>query len=390
MELSVIVMVYRALLGTILGTRPKNGYDVPRLSCQVLEANIMEVRGTDTIFERFSSLCKRNLTFSRFWFLAAGLLVPSLVFAGPNDIRLSGLAQGFTPQPNAQNQRPLAQSREFQARFAALSYQLGILMLPNTLTPAETLGFDGFVVQAETSFGTIDTETGDAENYWVLGTEESAPSSVIPSATIRVRKGLPYSLEIGAGLSTIFGSRLSAIQGDFKWSLLEGFQRWYFLPDVSFHAGVSRLLGAPDLDLTSVTAGGMLSKSIGIRGNFSLTPYFSYEKLFVIALSQVVDFTPTVSATTVPEDLANNDVFAECDSEGSRISGGVRVVYTKAVFTASLAVTPENDIPVFEAWDDFADIFDKSDDGGGSTVSEFIGGPVKGQKSFQLGVGFDF
>ena len=345
----------------------------------------MDTRGTGSIFERISRLCKRNLNFSRFCFL--GLLLPGVALAGPNDIRLSGLAQGFIPQPNAQNQRPLAQSQEFQARFAALSYQLGVLMAPTTLTPAETLGVDGFVLQAETSFSSIDTASGDAENYWVLGTEESSPSSVVSSAAIRVRKGLPYSLELGAGLSTILGSRLSSIQGDFKWSLIEGFQRWYFLPDVSFHAGVSRLLGAPDLDLTTVTAGGMISKSIGVRGNFSLTPFLSYEQLYVVALSQVVDFTPNIDATEVPEDLANNDVFQEADNRGSRISGGVRVIYTKAVITASLAVTPENDIAAAEAWSDFADIFDGDD---GATVSSLLGSAVKGQKSFQLGVGFDF
>jgi hypothetical protein len=345
----------------------------------------MDTRGTGSIFERISRLCKGNLTFSRF--SALWLILPSLAMAGPNDIRLSGLAQGFTPQPNGQNQRPLAQSQEFQARFAALSYQLGILMAPTTLTPAETLGVDGFVVQAETSFSSIDTISGEAENYWVLGTEESSPSPVISSLAIRVRKGLPYSLELGTGLSTIFGSRLSAIQGDVKWSLFEGFQRWYFLPDVSFHAGVSRLLGAPDLDLTTVTAGGMLSKSLGVRGNFSLTPFLSYEQVYVVALSQVVDFTPNISALDDPADLANNDVFEEVDIRGSRISGGVRVVYTKAVITASLAITPENDIPVAEAWDDLADIFDGDD---GATVSSLLGSAIKGQKSFQLGVGFDF
>jgi hypothetical protein len=345
----------------------------------------MDTRGIGSIFERISLLCKRNLTFSRFGIL--GLMWPGFALAGPNDIRLSGLAQGFIPQPNAQDQRPLAQSQEFQARFAALSYQLGILMAPNLLTPAETLGVDGFVVQAETSFSSIDINSGDAENYWVLGTEESSPSAVLSSAAIRIRKGLPYSIELGAGLSTIFGSRMSAIQGDFKWSLLEGFQSWYFLPDVSFHAGVSRLLGAPDLDLTTVTAGGMISKSIGVRGNFSLTPFVSYEQLYVVALSQVVDFTPNVSSLDVPADLANNDVFQEVDSRGRRIAGGVRLIYTKAVITASLAVTPENDIPVAEAWDNFADIFDGDD---GATVSSLLGSAVKGQKSFQLGVGFDF
>jgi hypothetical protein len=319
-----------------------------------------------------------------------GLIFSGVAYAGPNDIRLSGLAQGFTPQPNPQDLRPLAQSQEFQARFAALTYQLGVVMAPNLLTPAETLGLDGFVVQAETSFASIDTQTGDAENYWVLGTNESNPSSVLSSAALRVRKGFPYSIELGAGLSTIFGSNLSAIQGDFKWSLIEGFQRWYFLPDVAFHAGVSRLLGAPDLDLTTVTAGGMISKAIGIQGNFSLTPFVSYEQLFIVGLSQVIDFTPNVSASDDPADLGNNDVFAEVDTRGSRIGAGVRVIYTRAVFTASFASTPENDIPIFESWGDLADIFDDTDDGNGTRVSSQLGAPIKSQKTFQLGVGFDF
>lgn len=331
--------------------------------------------------ERFCQIGKRALLGLVFF--------PSLAAAGPNDIRLSGLAQGFTPAVNAGDPRPLGQDRVFQARFAALSYQLGVLMAPTLLTPAETLGFDGFVVQTETSFTGIDTETGGAENYWVLGTEESNPSSTVSSLAIRVRKGLPYSFELGGGLSTILGSRLSTVQTDVKWSLLEGFQQVYFLPDIALRVGVSRLLGSPDYDLTTASAGAMISKPIGIQGNLSVTPFLSYEQLFVIALSQVVDFTPNVSAVNNPADSANNDVFAETDMRGTRLSGGFRVVYTKAVFTASFSSTPENDVPIFEAWNSAEDVRNAGTSDT-TKVSELLGAPVKGQKTFQLAVGMDF
>src|SRR5262245_20325793 len=124
--------------------------------------------------------------------LAIWALAPAVAWAGPNDILLSGLADNFDPTSGT---RPLAQNDAFQARFDALSYQLGIAIAPTTLTPAETLGYNGFAIQAETAITSVDTQGQDPQNFWVLGTEEGAPSSSQTALALRVRKGLPYSFE---------------------------------------------------------------------------------------------------------------------------------------------------------------------------------------------------
>lgn len=311
--------------------------------------------------------------------LAAALLAPALATAGPNDIRLPGLAQGFTPAQDGDDPTPLAQDPAFQARFAALTRQLGVVLAPTALTPAETLGANGFALYAETSFTGVDLDSNGPENYWVLGTEESNPTGVQSLLSLRVRKGFPGSIEVGAGLSSLAGSRLTAGQVDVKLSLTEGFQTLYFLPDLSIRLGGARLLGAPDLDLTTVSAGAMLSKPFGLGGVLSLTPYFAYEELVTIGLSQVVDFTP---GTT--DDFRNNDVFGDAYLRGARYAGGLRLISGRASAAIALSVTPDTDGPARDTTP-----FDTSDDTGPS-ISSLLGGPVAGQRSFQLALGLDF
>ncbi len=303
--------------------------------------------------------------------------LPAVAFAGPNDIRLSTLAEGFTTAQSDSSPRPLSQDDLYQARFAALNYQLGVVFSPSVLTPAETLGYNGFVVQAEIVRTGVDTESGGAENYWVLGTEESNPSSTQQTVALRIRKGLPLGFELAGGLAGLSGSRLSAAQGELKWTFNEGFQTVYFMPDIAVRAAISRTMGSADLDNTSFSAGAIVSKPLGVAGEVSVTPYVAYEQLGVYALSQIVDFTPDVSGFQNSVDSRNNDVFRDVFVRGSRLSAGLRVVYTKLVFTAALASSGAVDPNINTL-------------ATSAKVSEELGSPINSQLSFQLSLGADF
>jgi hypothetical protein len=172
------------------------------------------------------------------------------------------------------------------AAFRSLSSEVGVLMAPRPVDPADSLGLSAFAVSADV---TINTIKGDAA-YW-QDTARGSPNNVAPSLQVMGRKGLWPGLEIGAGATHLFDSRMWTISGYGKVSLHEGFHHLP-IPSIALRAMFSRLLGAKDLDMTTISAGASISHVFGVGRTFSITPYLGYDALLIFASTGVLDATP--------------------------------------------------------------------------------------------------
>jgi hypothetical protein len=214
-------------------------------------------------------------------------LVPEVAQAGKYDLDLTRLGRQSGGQVVQDN-----------AAFRSLSSELGTIMAPQPMDPADSLGLSGFAVSADFTINTIAGDRG----YWQDTTSGSA-DNVAPSMQIVGRKGLWPGIEVGGGATHLFDSRMWAMFGYGKVALHEGFHHLY-IPAVALRGSFSRLVGAKDLNLTTAAAAVTASWVFGLGKTFSLTPYAGYEALFIFGRSRVLSAAPHCDEFP---DLYNND-----------------------------------------------------------------------------------
>lgn len=208
-------------------------------------------------------------------FLAA-LFFSSEARAGKYDVDLAPLAQvnddgTITPDNEA---------------FRSLSSEIGVLMAPKPVDPADSLGLSGFAVSADISVNTLSGDQG----FW-RDTTRGTPDDAATSLQVMGRKGLWPGIEVGAGATHLFDSRMWTIAGYGKVSIHEGFHHLP-IPSIALRGMFSRLLGAKDIDMTTISVGASLSHVFGIGSTFNITPYAGYDALLVFARTGVLDATP--------------------------------------------------------------------------------------------------
>jgi hypothetical protein len=211
--------------------------------------------------------------------------------ADRNDLVLHRLVQG----PNGQSLNLGDPQVQMQANtnFRALASELGVVLAPKPLSPAESLGWSGFNVSLDFAFTSISNKSA----WWQAA--EGQPPAFLSTITAFVRKGLPVplpSFEVGAGLTHLFESQMFVLGLYAKWTLNEGFHKIPFLPDLSVRGSGGRALGTRELDLTNAAVDVTLSKPFGIAGSVALTPYAGYQVLFLVLRSGEVDSTPNIDA----------------------------------------------------------------------------------------------
>ena len=217
-------------------------------------------------------------------------------------------------------------AQDARTRFALLSSQVALALSSAILQPASTTGLTGFAVDLETAALGISRQTvgaptaGFTNQVWPTGS--SQPSALyIPS--VHVRKGLPFSFEVGGRLIYLASSNAYAAQGEGKWALNEGFQ---YVPDVALRVAYTRLFGVKDWNLSTTDLDLLISKRFGIMGVTSLTPYLVGRLSWVSASSARIDFAPALEAS--PTDTSGQASFPTFAVTLYRTTVGVR-------FTAS-------------------------------------------------------
>ncbi len=138
-----------------------------------------------------------------------------------------------------------------------------------------------------------------------------------------MRKGLPFSFEVGGSLAWLVESRMMAPTVDVRWALHEGFR---YAPDFAARASLTHVIGARDLNLTTLGLDGTLSKGFGVGGVVHLAPYVGWTVMMVAASTRVVDPTPSDTA-----DVEKNFVFPDLELTSNvhhRLGFGVRALFS--------------------------------------------------------------
>jgi hypothetical protein len=200
--------------------------------------------------------------------------------------------------------------------FRSLASQLGVVLAPHMLTPADTIGYGGFQFTVDMSQTSID----NSADYWKArqGVDPSTGaggSSSMQTVGVFVRKGiwLPVpSFEVGVGAVHLANSNIWAGQFYGKLALIEGYHELP-LPSLSVRGGVSRMMNERELDLTVASLDVLLSKHFGIGGTWRLEPFAGWNLLMIIPRSEVIDPTPGIDPLNPQtlEDAKANFVFKD-------------------------------------------------------------------------------
>lgn len=186
------------------------------------------------------------------------------------------------------------------ADFRSLASQLGVVLAPHMLTPADSLGFGGFQLTVDYATTTIDPKAA----YWRAREASPNPDGVAgiangPSALSTVgffaRKGMwfPLPFEVGVGAVHLADSNIWTGQLYAKLALHEGYHQLP-IPSISVRGGVSRMMAQRELDLTVASLDVMLSEHLGIGGTWSLVPFAGWNLLVIVPRSEVIDPTPEI------------------------------------------------------------------------------------------------
>ena len=203
-----------------------------------------------------------------------------------------------------------------QREFRLLSEDLGAALSLKSMIPSESLGITGFDVGVSV--------TGVRLKHRDLFERASSGGDVpatLPLASVRIHKGLPYGMDIGAVYSAVPGSNVGVIGGEVRWAFIEG---GVAIPAVALRGTATKLLGVDQLDLETTSLDISVSKGI-----LNVTPYGGIGKVRVRS-------TPDGVPGLARESFSQNKVFAgvnvflgfnlafEVDRTGDTTSYGVK------------------------------------------------------------------
>lgn len=250
--------------------------------------------------------------------LLLAALISTTALADAYDFRIYQLGK----PPGAPG--PTASVNSANAAFRAFSRRLAAAMTSTNLMPPETLGHSAFALSAELSV--VDLGGSVAANQMPT-VQPISGALLLPG--IHIRKGLPWSFELGMRAAWFEKSRMGLGTLELKWALNEGFT---YLPDIGVRASVTKILNSRDFD---VTAGGFdlgIGKQFAIAGMVTLTPYFGWNLTFVGASSNSVDFRPSRSLAEADQPAAQFEDYYVYDSvlaannANNRFYGGLRFI----------------------------------------------------------------
>jgi hypothetical protein len=151
-----------------------------------------------------------------------------------------------------------------QAELANLAKDFTAVASYKSVAPAEPLGIIGFDIGAAVSA----TELDNSSIWKKAGFEHGT----VYMPTLRVQKGLPFDIDIGASLTAVPDSDIKLVGGEIKYALVPG---GVALPAVAIRAAASKLSGVDELDLETRSVELTVSK-----GFLLVTPYAGVGKVW--------------------------------------------------------------------------------------------------------------
>lgn len=237
--------------------------------------------------------------------------------ADPYDFQIYRLGN---PQPGEADFNASA-----NGNFRVFVRQLAAAVTSVNLMPPGTLGHAGFAISADLSVVNVPQA---AEAPWPVRSATGFKTPLLlPS--LHLRKGLPFSFELGARGGWVEQSRMFFGTAELKWALNEGFT---YLPDISVRGAITKVFNTRDFDVTTGGVDLSIGKRFAIAGTVTLTPYAGWNLQFVGATSGNVDFKPDrpLATADAPTDLAKSlwvfrSVTAASNAH-NRFYGGLRFI----------------------------------------------------------------
>jgi hypothetical protein len=199
----------------------------------------------------------------------------------PEDITLSGM--------NEHDGAAVVAS--VQDDYFDLLRELATAISNKPALPTRTLGAAGFDIAWGVTIAGISAK-GDAEgpSPWERAHAEEDPGAAMALPYATIRKGLPYSIEVGSTMAWLAGSGQLALSGFGRVGIVEGFQP---LPDISARLGYTGYIGNDELEVGVLDLGVSVGTTLpfgsfpGVR-NAKFSPFLDYSTLRVRA-APVVD-----------------------------------------------------------------------------------------------------
>ena len=176
-----------------------------------------------------------------------------------------------------------------QNEFHLFTQDLGAALSYQSLAPASTLGVTGF----DLGFAVTGTSLDHQDLYEKASGGSSVPGT-LPVPTLRVAKGLPFNIDVGAFYLAVPSSNVKLYGGEVRWAFVEGNA---ILPALALHGVYSKLTGVDQLDLHNQSVDLSISKGFAL-----FTPYAGIGKVWTRA-------TPVNVPGLGKESIAQNKTF---------------------------------------------------------------------------------
>jgi hypothetical protein len=176
-----------------------------------------------------------------------------------------------------------------QGTFKDFSEEFGVALSFRNNLPPHPLGVTGFDAGVEVSAVDINDESG----YWDTAFGGDAPSLLVVPR-LRVRKGLPFGIDVGAMYSNAGNSNIQLYGVELSKAILDGTAA---TPALGVRGTYTKLSGVPDVELQTVG----IDASVG-KGILFLTPYAGAGVLWI-------DSRPTGNLKTTNPGLSDESIW---------------------------------------------------------------------------------
>lgn len=205
-----------------------------------------------------------------------------------------------------------------QGQFRELSEDLGAALSYKPLVPAESLGITGF----DLGLAITGTQLRHRDVWRQASNGDSVPST-LPVPTLRLVKGLPLNIDVGAAFSAVPGTNLRYFGGELRWAILPGGTA---IPAVAVRGALTRLSGVDQLDFDTRSLDVSVSKGFAV-----FTPYAGIGQVWVkstpsgVPLLHGESFSQGKVFAGLNFNLAGGNVAFELDRTGDASSFGAKV-----------------------------------------------------------------
>lgn len=242
--------------------------------------------------------------------------------AWPEDVTLSAMTtfEG----------RPQTDQSVLSADYGQVVRELAAAISTHTIMPPSTLGLKGFEVTFDTNIAFVDVyrHTTNIPAPWERVHVNGQPGNVHYSPGLTVRKGLPFSIELGMTGRWIGESRQGIFGGFIRVGAMEDFAPW---PDLGVNLGYTAYIGNDELEMGVFTLGGSIGKAfdVGPKGGLRsarITPFADVALLVAYAAPLLDDATAeAIGAVPFGHPGRNANLEPQPPITMARFSGGVEV-----------------------------------------------------------------